>query len=100
MEPKIIGGSPEGRGWDRLRPKIAPRWLPDLIFHVLGIFLDAFGAYFEGFWFELGSLTLQKMPKTNLIFVVFAWGRLPQNFRGRRCTPVGVFDIIVETPDA
>ena len=33
-------------------------------FMLLGTFLDAFGAYFEGFGLDFGAFTLQKMPKT------------------------------------
>ena len=64
MEPKIEDALRRRSAWFRLRPKIAPRWLPDLICHASGAFSVLFGAYFEGFGLDFGSFNLQKMPKT------------------------------------
>ena len=33
-------------------------------FQGFDIFLDVFGAYFEGFGLDFGAINLQKMPKT------------------------------------
>ena len=79
MEPKILGAPPEHRSWNRLFPKSAPGWLPDLISH-------AFGTLFRCFWshfvLDFGAFNLQKMPNNCQIFFDAASDRLPQNFWG------------------
>ena len=89
--------------WSLPRIKIAPRWLPDLVVHAFGTFLDAFGTHVEGIGLDFYSLfhnqstqqislIVQTIIKTFQIFIGTAFDRQPQNFRGPRCNAVGVFD--------
>ena len=66
--PKWSPKSSSGRRRVVVGTDFVQRSLPDgfqtSFFMFFDIFLDVFGAYFEGFGLDFGAFNLQKMPKT------------------------------------
>ncbi len=72
--PKWSPKSSSGRrrvvvGTDFVQRSLQDRFQTSFVM-LLGAFFDVFGAYFEGFWLDVGAFNLQKMPKDVKYFLL------------------------------